>query len=140
MPPPTFIRRAWEKYPIYYTDEEHDNLDDDPREKRNTSQTLAEELAICEKREFAANSRQKPSASIPSEVPADPQKRIKARIGKRFLRGGNTATAVGSTAHGNHGSSGGLGERANAGVQQNGSSNDALQNSSQGGSKIQFDP
>jgi hypothetical protein len=118
-PPSAFQRRAWEKYPIYFTNEEHDNLDDDPRERRNTSKTLAEELAICEQKESAANSRQKLN-----HPPVDPEKRTKARIGKRFLQKGSGAAA----GHGND-SPGGSG-KANAGTQQNGTSNGSLQSSS----------
>lgn len=94
MPPSAFKRRAWEKYPIYYTDEELDNLDDDPHEQRNTSRTLAEELAAYEKKESAANhARQK------TNTPVDPGKRVKARIGTRFqpkTHAATTATTVGS--------------------------------------------
>ncbi|RMJ23908.1 hypothetical protein PHISP_05215 [Aspergillus sp. HF37] len=119
-PPSAFQRRAWEKYPVYFTDEEHDNLDDDPRERRNTSKTLAEELAICEQKESAANFRQKLN-----RPPVDPEKRIKARIGKRFLQKG-TGAAVGC--HGSD-SPGGLG-KANTGTQQNGTSSGSLQSCS----------
>lgn len=115
-----FERRAWEKYPLYYTDEEHDNLDDDPREHRNTSKTLAEELAIYEKKEFAVISRQK------LNPPVDPDKRTKARIGKRFLQSGNSVAVVGShETKSNHESD----SPFNAGIQLNGTSNGELQDS-----------
>lgn len=93
-----FSRRTWEKYPIYYTDEEHDNLDDDPSDPRNTSKTLAEELAACEEKELASDgsSRQKLAPSTYSSLAVDPEKRIKARIGKGFLRRANAAKAIDS--------------------------------------------
>lgn len=40
-------RWAWVKYPIYDYDEKEDNLDNDPTEPRNTTMTLAQELAAC---------------------------------------------------------------------------------------------
>ncbi|KAL2006824.1 hypothetical protein VTN00DRAFT_9492 [Thermoascus crustaceus] len=40
-------RWAWVKYPIYDHDEKEDNLDNDPTEPRNTTVTLAQELAAC---------------------------------------------------------------------------------------------
>lgn len=91
-----FSRRAWEKYPTYYTDEEHDNLDDDPNDPRNTSKTLAEELAACEEKERAATGLSRPrlTSSTYSGLAIDPEKRVKARIGKGFLRRVNLAKAV----------------------------------------------
>lgn len=123
--PSAFARRAWEKYPAYYADEEQDNLDDDPRDHRNTSKTLAEELAICEKRDFAVISRQK------QNPPVDPEKRTKARIGKRFLQSGSSAAVVGSQGtKSNHAKDSPAQGKFNAGIQQDGTSNGELQESS----------
>lgn len=107
MPLPAFRRRTWEKYPIYYTDEAHDNLDDDPHEKRNTSKTLAEELAAYHRKESAANHAcQKMNTSV------DPEKRTKARAESQFKRKDNATTAaatVGSQSRAGGNATAGLG-------------------------------
>lgn len=110
-----FTRRAWEKYPIYFTDEDHDNLDDDPNDPRNTSKTLAEELAVCAAKELASE------ATTSSGIALNPEKRVKARIGKTFLRRANAAKATGSYMQEK--------TEAHSGI-QNGTSNGGLQDAS----------
>ncbi|RJE18715.1 hypothetical protein PHISCL_08945 [Aspergillus sclerotialis] len=122
---PPFSRRAWEKYPTYYTDEGHDNLDDDPNDPRNTSKTLAEELAACEEKELAANglSRQKLISSTYSGLAIDPEKRVKARIGKGFLRRVNPAKAADCQSYSKESQGNGNGtvgkDKTTAGIYQN---------------------
>lgn len=86
-----FERRSWEKYPVYLSDEKHDNLDDEPNQPRNTTKTLADELAaVCRTEEDIQFLEE--SCSPESTGPTlgfgsrDPRKRAKARIGKRFLK------------------------------------------------------
>lgn len=110
---PAFTRRAWEKYPIYFTDEAHDNLDEDPNDPRNTK-TLAEELAAYEAKERAGEASQ-------NGISLHPEKRVKAPIGKGFLRRANAAkVAADSRMQENAGQ-----KKTNSGIQQNGSPQDA---------------
>ncbi|KAI9932239.1 hypothetical protein AWENTII_010579 [Aspergillus wentii] len=95
-----FERRAWERYPIYLAEEKYDNLDDDPQDPRNTSRTLAEELADCYKKQKKKDrtstahgvSRTTPAPfKVHTDRLSDPGKRVKAQIGSGFLRKANAA-------------------------------------------------
>lgn len=93
--PSPFERRSWEKYPIYLTDEKYDNLDEDPRDPRNTTKTLAQELADCGEEDAFIDASPDPKLVTESStglIPSDPGKRAKARIGRKFSKKPSTVS------------------------------------------------
>ncbi|KAL1999621.1 hypothetical protein VTN02DRAFT_4266 [Thermoascus thermophilus] len=86
-------RWAWVKYPIYDHDEKDDNLDNDPSEPRNTTVTLAQELAACRESLVvfeAADPLPLPSPPVSTvhgpHGPDGKSNRLKARIGEVFCK------------------------------------------------------
>ena len=98
--------------------EQNGGFGDDSYEPRNTTMTLAEELALCGEdlpfvEGFSSNSKSAP-ARPEGLIPSDPDKRRKARLGKRFSHTVRGNTEVGKDNNCGNGDSNGIGQQSSS--------------------------